>query len=132
MEFYSNNSCWKNIKSWQCYLVYNLLLFFFSDIFSHNFRAVRNLYQLVLRQQKAEQDEETDEVEDPIKRVRQQLDKVKEFLYLYFYSFFYLRFTYLFMILHQLQMKWDVLNKLKQKSLNYKIFIFVLFPYKSK
>lgn len=46
------------------------------------FRAVRNLHQLVLRQQKVEKEEEVDEVEDPIKRVRQQLEKVNhDFIY---------------------------------------------------
>ena len=43
-------------------------------------RAVRNLYQLVLRQQKVEQEgEQAEEIEDPIRRVRQQLDKVNSF-----------------------------------------------------
>ena len=43
-------------------------------------RAVRNLHQLVLRQQKVEQEgEQAEEIEDPIKRVRQQLDKVNSF-----------------------------------------------------
>ena len=49
-------------------------------LFSPNSRAVRNLHQLVLRQQKVEKEEEGDETEDPIKRVRQQLDKVKRLL----------------------------------------------------
>ena len=40
-------------------------------------RAVRNLHQLVLRQQKIEKEEEESENEDPIKRVRQQLEKVE-------------------------------------------------------
>lgn len=41
---------------------------------------MRNLQQLVLRQQKVEQEgEQTEETEDPIKRVRQQLDKVNQF-----------------------------------------------------
>ncbi len=48
-------------------------------IFILNFRAVRNLHQLVLRQQKVDR-EESQDAEDPIKRVRQQLDKVKLFL----------------------------------------------------
>jgi hypothetical protein len=48
------------------------------SFFSSNSRAVRNLHQLVLRQQKVEKEEEIDEVEDPIKRVRQQLDKVNK------------------------------------------------------
>jgi len=63
---------------------------FFLNIFSHDFRAVRNLHQLVLRQQKVEKEEEIDEVEDPIKRVRQQLDKVKEFFYIYIFLYFFL------------------------------------------
>lgn len=41
-------------------------------------RAVRNLHQLVLRQQKNQKEEEEEEIEDPIKRVRRQLEKVKE------------------------------------------------------
>lgn len=47
--------------------------------FHHFFssRAVRNLHQLVLRQQKTDKEDEEAETEDPIKRVRQQLDKVK-------------------------------------------------------
>ncbi len=40
---------------------------------------MRNLHQLVLRQQKVDR-EESQDAEDPIKRVRQQLDKVKLFL----------------------------------------------------
>lgn len=41
---------------------------------------MRNLQQLVLRQQKVEQEgEQTEEIEDPIKRVRHQLDKVNQF-----------------------------------------------------
>jgi len=40
---------------------------------------VRNLHQLVLRQQKVDR-EESQDAADPIKRVRQQLDKVKSFL----------------------------------------------------
>ncbi len=60
-------------------------------MFSSNSRAVRNLHQLVLRQQKVEKEEEIDEVEDPIKRVRQQLDKVKEFfIFIFSYIFFFI------------------------------------------
>ena len=44
-------------------------------VFLSLFRAARNLYQLVLRHQKVERDESHDSV-DPIKRVKQQLDKV--------------------------------------------------------
>ncbi len=55
----------------------NYLFFIFN--FLQNFRAVRNLHQLVLRQQKVEGEGEGDEIEDPIKRVRQQLDKVNQF-----------------------------------------------------
>ncbi|CAF0976618.1 unnamed protein product [Adineta ricciae] len=42
--------------------------------------AARNLYQLVLRHQKVEKDESHDSV-DPIKRVKQQLDKVEIFIH---------------------------------------------------
>ncbi|CAF1667372.1 unnamed protein product, partial [Adineta ricciae] len=42
--------------------------------------AARNLYQLVLRHQKVERDESHDSV-DPIKRVKQQLDKVEMFIH---------------------------------------------------
>ncbi|CAF3097580.1 unnamed protein product [Rotaria socialis] len=43
--------------------------------------AVRNLQQLVVRQQKTEKEEEGPEVEDPIRRVRQQLDRVHMFIH---------------------------------------------------
>jgi len=43
--------------------------------------AVRNLHQLVLRQQKTDKEDEEAETEDPIKRVRQQLDKVHMFIH---------------------------------------------------
>lgn len=52
------------------------IISFVHCLFSHC-RAVRNLYQLVLRQQKIDKEEDTEEIEDPIKRVRQQLEKVR-------------------------------------------------------
>ncbi|CAF0721923.1 unnamed protein product [Adineta steineri] len=42
--------------------------------------AVRNLYHLVLRQQKVDKDESQDII-DPVKRVRQQLEKVEMFIH---------------------------------------------------
>ncbi|CAF0915488.1 unnamed protein product [Adineta ricciae] len=43
--------------------------------------AVRNLHQMVARQQKPDKEERIVEAENPIKRVRQQLDKVSAFIH---------------------------------------------------
>lgn len=46
---------------------------------SSNFSAVHNLYELVLRQQRVEAEEESeDKVEDPMKVVKKKLEKVKQ------------------------------------------------------
>ncbi|CAF1462452.1 unnamed protein product [Adineta steineri] len=43
--------------------------------------AVRNLYQLVIRQQKVDKEERVLEAENPIKQVRQQLERVSTFVH---------------------------------------------------
>ena len=88
--------------------------------FHHFFscRAVRNLHQLVLRQQKTDKEDEEAETEDPIKRVRQQLDKVKtkdkwkfSFPFQWHFSSSSFRFTCLFMTSQRLPMRWNEPNK---------------------
>ena len=80
MEFHSNHCSRENIATRQCYLVIENSHPSLNDDHFLVSRAVRNLHQLVLRQQKVEQEgEQAEEIEDPIKRVRQQLDKVNSF-----------------------------------------------------
>ena len=74
MDIHPEYSSGENLAARQCHLVRISESHLRSA--SEVFRAVRNLHQLVLRQQKIEKEEEESENEDPIKRVRQQLEKV--------------------------------------------------------
>ena len=115
LELHSDDGSGEDAGAWQHHPVSSLTIGCVWGREVDRCRAVRNLRHLILREHKIDKEEELNETVDPIKRVRQQLDKVRlpgdTCLACTLRSSCHSRSTRSFMTLQLLHTKWHVLKR---------------------